>query len=587
MLRYFVLCLVLLTVSLTAALPARAERRVALVIGNSAYVNAAALRNPRNDAADMAETLKKLGFEVELGLDLDQRGFGQIVEKFGRDLEGADVGVFFYAGHALQISDKNYLVSTTARLENEFLIASETMELEPVVRLMESKAPVNVVFLDACRNNPLADNLRRSLAATKRSANLGRGLARIEATGRDTLIAFAAAPGQEATDGADRNSPFTAALLRRLPQPGIEVSVMLKEVAADVRRDTRNNQRPQQLSDMSRTFYFVPTDAAASPKTVIAKQETLETPPSSGGADRSVDVAYWNAVQSANDCDSVRAYLERFPNGTFVDLARLAERRLCTPARRVTVEPGPVVLAPAPEQAQPPAEAASPVYPPAAPAVATPPTPPEVKAPNIAALPEVAKLSAEPADSVDTGKLARNIQLELMRLGCFAGTPDNTWGRAAKDAVVKFNRYSRAKLKPEQPSDALMATLREQDGRVCPLICRRGYRADGDACVAVERVPRVQEKQRAGARRAHEREERAAERRAREREERAAERRARERAPAPRASAEPARAPTPRKPAAAPKSEFASPLCQSRIQVGSKWCCTYDPERGPSIIICR
>src|SRR5262245_18713186 len=209
MLRNFGLVLGLLIISLMAAPASQADRRVALVIGNSAYVNAAALRNPRNDASDIAETLKKLGFEVELGLDLDQRGFGQIIEKFGRDLDGADVGLFFYAGHALQISDKNYLVSTTARLENEFLIASETMELEPIVRLMESKAPTNLVFLDACRNNPLADNLRRSLAATKRSANLGRGLARIESTGRDTLIAFAAAPGQEATDGSDRNSPFT------------------------------------------------------------------------------------------------------------------------------------------------------------------------------------------------------------------------------------------------------------------------------------------------------------------------------------------------------------------------------------------
>src|SRR6476469_9427029 len=168
MLRRLGFLLVLLIVSLMAAPSAQAERRVALVIGNSAYVNAAALRNPRNDAADMAETLKKLGFEVDLGLDLDQRGFGQIIEKFGRDLDGADVGLFFYAGHALQISDKNYLVSTTARLENEFLITSETMELEPIVRLMESKTPTNLIFLDACRNNPLADNLRRSMAALKR-----------------------------------------------------------------------------------------------------------------------------------------------------------------------------------------------------------------------------------------------------------------------------------------------------------------------------------------------------------------------------------------------------------------------------------
>jgi hypothetical protein len=564
MLRNFGLVLGLLFVSLMATPAAQADRRVALVIGNSAYVNAAALRNPRNDAADMAETLKKLGFEVELGLDLDQRGFGQIIEKFGRDLDGADVGVFFYAGHALQISDKNYLVSTTARLENEFLITSETMELEPIVRLMESKSATNLIFLDACRNNPLADNLRRSLAATKRSANLGRGLARIEATGRDTLIAFAAAPGQEATDGSDRNSPFTAALLRRLPQPGIEVSVMLKEVAADVRRDTRNSQRPQQLSDMSRTFYFVPTDPAAT-KTIVARQDSPETPVSPSAADRSLDVAYWNSVQVSNDCDSVRTYLQRFPNGAFVDLARLAERRLCTPARRVTVEPGPVALAPAPEPVKPPVAAAPPVELPPPPPAATPAAPPEMASPNIAALPEVAKLADEPAEP---SRLARNIQLELTRLGCFAGTPDGAWGKAARDAVVKFNRHSRAKLNADQPSDALMAALRQHEERVCPLVCGRGYRADGDTCVAIERAPRAKE--------------RAVDRRARERGRTSAVRGA---------SVEPAApaAPRPGKPkgGAAPKSEFASPLCQSRIQVGSKWCCTYDPERGPSIVICR
>lgn len=570
MLRNIGLAFALLIGSLVAMPSAQADRRVALVIGNSAYVNAAALRNPRNDANDIAEALKKLGFEVEVGLDLDQRGFAQTIEKFGRELDGADVGLFFYAGHALQISDKNYLVSTTARLENEFLITSETMELEPIVRLMESKAATNLVFLDACRNNPLADNLRRSLAATKRSANLGRGLARIEASGRDTLIAFAAAPGQEATDGADRNSPFTAALLRRLPQPGIEVSVMLKEVAADVRRDTRNNQRPQQLSDMARTFYFVPADAAAAKSVVAARQDTPETPASPSGPDRSLDVAYWNSVQISNDCDSVRTYLQRFPNGAFVDLARLAERRLCTPARRVTVEPGPVALSPAPEPARPPVVAAAPPVEQPAPPAAAPAAPPDVVVlPNIAALPEVAKLADEPADPA---RLARNIQLELTRLGCFSATPDGTWGKAAKDAVVKFNRHSRAKLNADQPSDALMAALRQQDERVCPLICGRGYQADGDTCVAIERAAPAKE-------RAHER-------RAREREERRA--RQRERAPAASASVEPAAPrPTKQRGGAAPKSEFASPLCQSRIQVGSKWCCTYDPERGPSVVICR
>jgi len=550
---------------LTASPSAHAERRVALVIGNSAYVNANVLRNPRNDAADIAETLKKLGFEVDVGLDLDQRGFAQTIEKFGRDLDGADVGLFFYAGHALQINEKNYLVSTAAKLENEFLVSSETMELEPIIRLMESKSSINLIFLDACRNNPLADNLRRSLAATKRSGSLGRGLARIEATGRDTLIAFAAAPGQEAADGSDRNSPFTAALLRHLPQPGLEVSVMLKEVAADVRRDTRNNQRPQQLSDMTRTFYFASADTAASTKTVVAKQDTADTSAApSSNADRALDVAYWNSAQSANDCESVRTYLARFPDGAFVDLAKLAERRLCTPGRRVTVEPDPAPLTPAPPVvavAPPPPPAAEPpptvTISPAAPPNAAPL--PDVAPPNIAALPEIARLSAEP----DTGTLARNIQLELVRLGCYSGRADGEWKKPTREAVAKFNRYAHAKLGADQPSDDLISALRRHDERVCPLLCARGFRAHGDNCVAIERAPSPKEHK------------------ARERLER--------RQSVARTPVEPAtrKASAPR-PAATPMAEFNNPLCTSRIQMpGGKWCCSYDPPRGATVIICR
>src|SRR3954454_352915 len=324
----------LLAATLVTASAAHADRRVALVVGNSAYSNAASLRNPRNDAADMAETLKKLGFEVELGLDLDQQNFAVTIEKFARAQDGADVGLFFYAGHGLQLNDKNYLVSTNARLDNEFLLSSETIGLEAIVRLMESKTAVNLVFLDACRNNPLADNLRRGLEATKRSASLGRGLARVEPNSRDTLIAFAAAPGQVAVDGDDRNSPFTTSLLRNIPRPSVEVSVMLKEVSADVRRATANAQRPQQLSDMSRTFYFVaasplPASDAAAAAPVSEPVAKALAPLVTPGDDRAFDVAFWNAAQAANDCDAVRAYLQRFPNGVFVEPGKLSGLLLC------------------------------------------------------------------------------------------------------------------------------------------------------------------------------------------------------------------------------------------------------------------
>jgi len=167
--RLVVLAGVVCAVLATAA-SAQAERRVALVIGNSAYKHAATLRNPGNDANDVAEILKKVGFDVHLGLDLDQQGFARTIEQFARSLDDADVGLFFYAGHGLQMSEKNYLVSVNARLENEFLLSSETIELDAIVRLMESKVPVNLVFLDACRNNPL----RRISAAAWLRSSAGR-----------------------------------------------------------------------------------------------------------------------------------------------------------------------------------------------------------------------------------------------------------------------------------------------------------------------------------------------------------------------------------------------------------------------------
>ena len=496
---------------------ANAERRVALVIGNSAYASATSLRNPRNDATDMADALKKIGFEVELGLDLDQRGFAQVIENFARTLDGADAGLFFYAGHGVQMNDKNYLVSVNAKLESEFLLSSETIELDAVVRLMESKAPVNLVFLDACRNNPMTENLRRNLMATKRSASLGRGLARIEPSGRDTLIAFAAAPGQEATDGAERNSPFTASLLQHLPKPGLEVSVMLKEVAADVRRDTRNSQRPQQLSDMARPFYFVKAAAAATAKVEpVVTPELIAKPAPQAPAspapvdDRALDVAFWNAAQSSNDCDAIRAYLQRFPKGVFIELAKLSERRLCVSDRKVTVIDSPS----APSLTAPPASAPPALNtgasPPAAPSTfaaappvsmpaAAPAPPPAAPTIVVSAAPDKAVVTPaiKPTGPTPT-ELTRIIQLELYRLGCGPSDADGRWSVATREGLRKFNKSARAKLSLDEPVSATVVTLQSQAGRICPLECGRGLQARGGTCVAIiKEAPKKKVQQRA------------------------------------------------------------------------------------------
>ena len=189
---------------------------------------------------------------------------------------------------------------------------------------MESKVPLNIILVDACRNNPLTENLKRSLAIMRRTGAVGRGLARIEPAGRDTLVAFAAAPGQEANDGGGRNSPFTTALLKRMPEQGVELSVMLKGVASDVQETTRGTQRPQQVSDMSRQFFFVPA-AAVAPATSAAKS----APPSPRVVeDRTLEIAFWNSARASNECDGIRAYMQKYPIDSS-SISRGCPRRAC------------------------------------------------------------------------------------------------------------------------------------------------------------------------------------------------------------------------------------------------------------------
>jgi len=318
-----------------------------------------------------------------------------------------------------------------------------------------------------------------------------------------------------------------------------------------VRRATANAQRPQQLSDMSRTFYFAAEPAVAEASAPAPAAKAAATP---AADDRALDVAFWSAAQSANDCESTRVYLQRFPNGAFVDLARLAERRLCLPSRQVTVVEQ-ATPAPSLTPAAPPAPAIPPFVPPET-ATETPAAP---SAPVVAALPEPAAAPVA-AGEADTD-LARNIQQELVRLGCQSGDPDGNWGKATRAAIGRFNRHARASLDPVKPTADLMSALQNHEKRVCPLACARGTRAQGDSCVAIERARGRNKAERVAARPPQ--------------------------AEVRRPPAQPAPSAAPRITPRPQKSEFSSPLCESRIQVASgKWCCTYDPPRGPSVIIC-
>ena len=246
---------VIAVVALLSALPAAAQKRVALVIGNSAYVNAGVLANPANDAKDMAAALTDLGFEVILGLDLDKRSFDAKVRDFSRALSQADTGLLFYAGHGLQVAGRNHLVPIDAQLQSERDLDFEAVSLDFVLKQMEleREGKTNIVFLDACRDNPLARNLARSMGT--RSASIGRGLAQVQ-TGVGTFIAYSTQPGNVALDGSGRNSPFTTALAKGVKDPGRNLTAVMIEVRKEVLAATGGKQVPWDHSALTGDFYF-------------------------------------------------------------------------------------------------------------------------------------------------------------------------------------------------------------------------------------------------------------------------------------------------------------------------------------------
>jgi uncharacterized caspase-like protein len=233
----------------TIAAPSLAPlgRRVALVIGNGGYRHAAKLPNPSNDASDIAAALRKLGFDVVEGRDLDKRGMEDKIREFGGKLERADLALFFYAGHGMQVGGKNYLVPVDAKLERAGDLSLDTIEVSQVLAQMEAEKRVNLVFLDACRDNPLARSFSRSLGT--RSTSVGSGLASIQSA-VGTMIAYATQPDNVALDGEGRNSPFTKALLKHIATPSLEISALMKRVRADVFAATREKQLPWDHSSL-------------------------------------------------------------------------------------------------------------------------------------------------------------------------------------------------------------------------------------------------------------------------------------------------------------------------------------------------
>ena len=229
--------------------------RVALVIGNGAYANASNLPNPPNDAHAVARTLRDMGFEVIEGTDLDRAGMERMIRDFLRKAPNARVTLLFYAGHGMQVDGRNYLVPVDAKLAAPSDLGFETIELDKILAGLDDAARANIIILDACRDNPLARSFASRLGAS-RSAAVPGGLAGYSTVGTGTLIAFATAPGQTALDGRDSNSPFTAALIKHLRTPGMEVNQMLTRVRVEVAGATGNRQIPWANSSLLGDVYL-------------------------------------------------------------------------------------------------------------------------------------------------------------------------------------------------------------------------------------------------------------------------------------------------------------------------------------------
>ena len=314
---------------------ATGERRVALVVGNSSY-KTSPLKNPANDARAVAAALRRLGFEVIERQNLTREAFSLAARDFGDRLKGATVGLFYFAGHGLQVRGRNFLVPVDADIAREDEVPYRSLDVNEVLDKMDAaRTPINLVLLDACRNNPFARSFKLSQV----------GLAQMDAPA-GTLIAFATSPGSVAQDGEGDNGLYTSALLKHITTPALPIEQMLKRVRVDVARSSNNGQVPWESSSLNRDFAF------ASGLPVLQAAPPSPASPANAATELALELAFWDAVKGSSNAADYRAYLEQYPQGRFAALARLragaGSGAAAVTAAAAASSSGPALQAPAP-----------------------------------------------------------------------------------------------------------------------------------------------------------------------------------------------------------------------------------------------
>jgi uncharacterized caspase-like protein len=432
--------------------PALAEKRVAMVIGNSAYQNVPSLTNPVNDSALIAAKLKEAGFDVVTSRhDLTALETRRALRDFEDSARDADIAVVYYAGHGIEVDGTNYLIPVDAKLERDSDVYDEALSLDRVLFALEPAKQLRLVILDACRDNPFAQSMKRTVA----SRSIGRGLAKVEPTSPNTLIAYSAKAGSTAQDGDGKDSPFTIALGNHLTTPGLDVRKAFGFVRDDVLKSTGNRQEPFVYGSLGgEDVALVPAPAAPS----VAAQ-AAPSPQSDARHD------YELAMQVGNK-DALTAFLAQYPDGFYATLARSQLEKIAAqqttqrssepsrPQQHVAERNGP--------------DRPSDALPPAAPPVPD-------KAVNVAAL-----SSAPPA-----ADLTKSVQLELRRVGCLTADADGNWGATSQRSLSQFNRYAGTKLDTKVAGLAALDAIKQKQSRVCPLVCGHGFKADGGHCTKI------------------------------------------------------------------------------------------------------
>jgi uncharacterized caspase-like protein len=327
--RYLTVIVSLICMAFTVNV-AKADKRVAFVVGNGAYKNVTALPNPPMDAKAIAGLLRNMGFDVVEGSNLAREPMSQKLLEFSKRTQGADVALFFYAGHGIAVDGINYLLPVDADIKTVADVKlGSAINIDDALDQTMQGAKVKLVFLDACRDNPFAAKIKQNAEKASRSVSVPQGLAEMKSA-EGTLISFATGPGQTALDGPEgTHSPFTNALLAHLPEKGVEIQQVMTEVRAEVHEQTNNSQLPWGNTNLIGTVYLngAPAPAAPAPAQASSNGAAPAAAPAapalaSANPGSDVEVEFWRSVRDSNKSEELNAYITKYPDGQFAPLAR-------------------------------------------------------------------------------------------------------------------------------------------------------------------------------------------------------------------------------------------------------------------------